>query len=336
MGSILFFALLAGTAPLIAAVIPFIIFKNGINQRPFNILLGLSAGLLFSIATLELIPEAMSMAQTAPDRSPTGPKTIEARHLLQIYSHRYLSVSEQPLTPTVDNGEHEDHGGHEGPEEHEEHEENNIRTAMIGVGAGFMFLILVEEVMSLSGMGHSHGAHTGKDESDDEEDQRAGHSHAKPPGLRSSLSAVAFVGLAFHSLIDGMIIAGAFTASPEVGSRVALAILLHKFPDGFVMSSIVASQQSTFQTVHPFTYIVLIAGMTPLGAVIGVWLMGSFSTLAVAFILGFGAGTFLFITAGGILPELLQAKGTDKMISLACILAGYLGFLFIDTSLHAH
>lgn len=77
--------------------------------------------------------------------------------------------------------------------------------------------------------------------------QHAGHSHNKQPGLRSSMSAVAFVGLAFHSLVDGMIIAGAFTASPEVGSRVAIAILLHKFPDGFVMSSIVASQQSKFQ-----------------------------------------------------------------------------------------
>jgi zinc transporter ZupT len=53
-----------------------------------------------------------------------------------------------------------------------------------------------------------------------------------------------FVGLAFHSLVDGIIIAGAFTASPETGSRVALAILLHKFPDGFVMSSIVASQHA--------------------------------------------------------------------------------------------
>lgn len=52
--------------------------------------------------------------------------------------------------------------------------------------------------------------------------------------------------------MDGIIIAGAFTASPETGSRVAIAILLHKFPDGFVMSSIVASQHAKNPVHLPF------------------------------------------------------------------------------------
>jgi zinc transporter ZupT len=312
MSSVLFYALLAGTAPIIAAVIPYYIFKNGINPRSFQILLGLSAGLLFSIATLELVPEAISMAQiTIEDATTTG--------------HEERSTLDASGSPA-----HVDH------HHDEEKEGRNIRIAMIGIGAGFMFLMIVEELMTLAGIGHSHGSHGGKDESDDEEDQHAGHSHNKQPGIRSSMSAVAFVGLAFHSLIDGMIIAGAFTASPEVGSRVALAILLHKFPDGFVMSSIVTSQQSTFQNIHPFTFILLIAGMTPLGAMLGVWLMGSFTPVAVGFILGFGAGSFFFITTLGILPELLHARGTDKALSFGCIILGYLGFLLIDTSLHAH
>jgi len=263
-------------------------------------------------------------------------KSSDRRQLLQIFNNRYNKQTEDVGIPQHDI---EPVPPHEDYHHDEENESKNIRTAMLGIGAGFMFLILVEEVMSMAGLAHSHSHGPtnvgGKDESDEEEEEGHTHSH-KPPTLRSSLSAVAFVGLAFHSLVDGMIIAGAFTASPEVGSRVALAILLHKFPDGFVMSSIVASQQIKIWNVHPFTYILLIAAMTPLGAVIGAWLMGSFTTVAVGFILGFGAGTFLFITTVGILPDLLKSKGSDKIISIACIVAGYLGFLLIDSSLHAH
>jgi len=193
-----------------------------------------------------------------------------------------------------------------------------------------MFLILLEQVMSGGGHSHSHSHSFGKDHEEEDDDEN------KVPGLSSSLSMVAFVGLAFHSLVDGMIIAGAFTASPETGSRVAIAILLHKFPDGFVMSSIVASQHAKNPNMHRYMYIAAIALMTPIGAFIGSVVLGGIPPVAVAFVLGFGAGTFLYITATGIVPELIQTKGPDKAISIASIIAGYLGFLIIDTSLHAH
>jgi len=49
------------------------------------------------------------------------------------------------------------------------------------------------------------------------------------------------VGLALHSLFDGLVITGAFEASNEIGARVAIALILHKFPDGFVLSSLLAT-----------------------------------------------------------------------------------------------
>lgn len=77
-----------------------------------------------------------------------------------------------------------------------------------------------------------------------------------------------FVGLAFHSLVDGIIIAGAFTASPETGSRVAIAILLHKFPDGFVMSSIVASQHAKNPVLLSFPPLLFSSLPSPTGQVL--------------------------------------------------------------------
>jgi hypothetical protein len=39
-------------------------------------------------------------------------------------------------------------------------------------------------------------------------------------------------------------ISGAFSASSEVGMRVGIAIVLHKFPDGFVLSSLLQTGKS--------------------------------------------------------------------------------------------
>lgn len=169
MGSLLVFSLLAGTAPLVASIIPFMIFKNGINPRSFQILLGLSAGLLFSIATLELIPEAVTMAQITVEDSITQKGSMDKRSLLAtLYSSKYTQAE---LTPAALDGEEtESDSIHIDHHHDEEKEDSSVRTAMMGIGAGFMFLILVEEVMSLYGLAHSHSHGGSKDESDDEEE----------------------------------------------------------------------------------------------------------------------------------------------------------------------
>jgi zinc transporter ZupT len=48
--------------------------------------------------------------------------------------------------------------------------------------------------------------------------------------------------------------------------------------------------------------------MTPLGGLLGSTVMKDMQPSTLAFLLGLGAGTFLFMTASGIVPELLQEK----------------------------
>lgn len=63
------YALLAGSAPLIAAAIPYFLFQQRrgahYSYRTTQIMLGISAGLLFAIATVDLIPEAISMSEVS-------------------------------------------------------------------------------------------------------------------------------------------------------------------------------------------------------------------------------------------------------------------------------
>lgn len=81
--------------------------------------------------------------------------------------------------------------------------------------------------------------------------------------------------------------------------------------------------------------------MTPTGALIGYIMMDGMSPLLLGFVLGFGAGTFLFITATGIIPELLgkEKDGVPSFVrkySMIAMVASYLGFLFFDSLFHAH
>ena len=108
-------------------------------------------------------------------------------------------------------------------------DEARTKLAMVGIGAGFFGLLLLANSF---GAGHSHS-----------------HSHLPQPSVAgggggskdaaSAFGPVAFVALGVHSFVDGAIISSAFSASQNVGMAVGLAIVLHKLPDGFVLSTFV-------------------------------------------------------------------------------------------------
>src|SRR3978361_2355294 len=129
MSPLVWFSLLAGTAPLIAATIPFYLFKNGINPRTFQMLLGLSAGLLFAIATLELIPEAFEMVELAKSQNPM--QSRDTRHLLSHFSHKLMSADDASNSPDINDNILDDATG----ETHGHDEGDKSKTAMLGLGA---------------------------------------------------------------------------------------------------------------------------------------------------------------------------------------------------------
>jgi zinc transporter ZupT len=75
--------------------------------------------------------------------------------------------------------------------------------------------------------------------------------------------------------------------------------------------------------------------MTPVGAVIGAMALGRIPQYVLPFILGAGAGTFLFISATAILPEVMHMKPT-KFEDIAWTLGGYVGFIWMESLFGAH
>uniref|UniRef100_A0A7S4HI00 Uncharacterized protein n=1 Tax=Vannella robusta TaxID=1487602 RepID=A0A7S4HI00_9EUKA len=308
------YVLLAAVSPMFAASIPLIISKTR-KELPNWVafaLLGLSSGMLFAVATLDLIPEGI---QVASDQA-----KLE-------WSSEYLDTLSE-----------DDHAHERSPEE------TSVKLATMGIFFGFILMMIVEQTMSYFGAGHSHqqSGEANPNHSHDKDDTK--HSHGSNQILSSSFSLAALAGLGVHSFVDGVMIGGAFSASASVGARVGIAIVLHKFPDGFMLSSIIQTMKMPTAPARRGKYFFenlgffILAGiclMTPIGAILSFTVLEGMPDTMLGFVLCLGSGTFLFITCSGIIPELLH-QGSNRMLTVGTFVSGYFLFLITDTLFHAH
>jgi ZIP family zinc transporter len=172
----------------------------------------------------------------------------------------------------------------------------------IAVLAGFFILTMIERFMLSKGITHGHDADGVK---------------IKPFGT------LGISALVVHGFMDGFVIPISLSASIPLGLIVTIAMVIHQIPDSFAaMSMSLAAGYTKKQTVK---YVCITALDTPLGILIGVCaLLGSnavgFESTIVLLSLGFSAGTFLFVSAADLIPELQHSS--KSMSVLLFILLG--------------
>lgn len=192
--------------------------------------------------------------------------------------------------------------------------ELNIGPLLILIGFTGMFIL--ENFFAV----HAHG-----DEGDDHE-----HEHTllgktfEENTLQTHSVWVAFLGLLIHTFFDGAAIAARLLASPAGGILVFIAVLSHKIPEGFSMSSIF--QAGGEKRMKSFLSAVGLGGSTMVGA-LAVYLTGKaeFSLL----FLGLAAGSFTYITTSELVPFI---SGTKDKKGLWFFLLG-IGLFYITSLL---
>lgn len=115
--------------------------------------------------------------------------------------------------------------------------------------------------------------------------------------LRRSAMLVA-LGMVLHDVPEGFALANAYVASHALGVLVALAIALHNLPEQFV---IVLPAVSSGRTGALFGAAVVAALAEPLGAILGLFVVGLAATLNAPF-LAFAAGAMLFVSIHELAP----------------------------------
>ena len=185
------------------------------------------------------------------------------------------------------------------------------------VVVGFLFLFTLERFVlvhvcaepgpSAEALLHPHGS--------------PGHEHAH--GATGcdvhTLGLAAFVGLSLHTLVDGFAL-GAASTDRALGFLVFLAILAHKIPSSFSLSSILRAEG--YGRRRALAMNAVFALMVPVGAVLYVAIRSFVHTPAfTAIALAASSGTFLHLALSDILPDLHRRGGSKAKLSGA-LLAG--------------
>jgi zinc and cadmium transporter len=139
----------------------------------------------------------------------------------------------------------------------------------------------------------------------------------------------AFVGLTIHGIIEGFALASSQMVA-NLGPLVLIAILSHKAPAGIALTSILKMSGKKSTQILGFVLGVALSG--PLGIWLAYWILKSeHYTNTAGILLSVSAGTFLYIGACDLLPELHRTDGEKlkRLVSfcfgiLISVLSGYL------------
>lgn len=134
-----------------------------------------------------------------------------------------------------------------------------------------------------------------------------------------TIGVAAFVGLSVHGVIEGLALASSLLV-PQLGPLVLLAILAHTAPQGFALTSLLIMAGKNLRQVLLFLIGVALSG--PIGMVSGVFLLRANQPSETAgILLSISAGTFVYIGACDLLPE-LHRKTEDKIKRLVAFFIG--------------
>jgi zinc and cadmium transporter len=175
-----------------------------------------------------------------------------------------------------------------------------------GVALGFFLLLLEERYLLVSEEAH-HGGHF--------------HIHDNKTALDPRHGPVGLSALTIHGFMDGFVIPVSFSAGPQIGTIVTLAVVIHQIPDSFAALSLALGTTQSRRTAA--WYVLLTALDTPIGIALGVLLVG-LGRFMIPLGLGISAGTFIYVSASDLVPE-LQHKTRSPLVVLSMVL----GFLVV-------
>lgn len=168
----------------------------------------------------------------------------------------------------------------------------------LGAAAGFFALLLLERLLlARSGLGPVHF----------ENGRRI-----QPFGT------LAVSALAIHGFLDGFVIPLGFAVSASVGTVIAFAVVLHQIPDSFAAVAVGLAANADRRQIR--AYVLVTAIDTPIGILVGAIFAGAATNL-IAVGLAFSAGTFIFVSAADLIPE-LQHRSRSALV-VASILLGF-------------
>jgi len=146
--------------------------------------------------------------------------------------------------------------------------------------------------------------------------------------------AVGYLGLAglgIHTFFDGVTIASGFLISKPLGFILFGAVLLHKLPEGFAMSSLILASGGSRRAA------LFASALLGLATITGVILTSTFSGV-VGQALALSAGVTIYVAASDLIPEVNKERGWGVALAVfGGLLLYYVAELALEAAgIHAH
>lgn len=139
----------------------------------------------------------------------------------------------------------------------------------------------------------------------------------------------AFLGLSVHAFFDGLSISAGLQYNFYLGLLIFIAILLHKFPEGLTIASIMLAARHQRRTAFLASLAIGIATML---GIIMVFFLASVDDRLVGIAFAFSAGAATYVGASDLIPEINRS---GNRITPLIVFAGMLLFYVSSAALHA-
>lgn len=170
------------------------------------------------------------------------------------------------------------------PEAHEFLEPESLYLAVLG---SFILFFLIEKVL--------HWQHCHQDDCE-----------------VHSFGYMSLIGDGLHNFIDGLVIAGAYLTSIELGLVTTVAVIFHEFPQELSDFGVLLHAGFTAKKALLFNF--LSALMAIIGALFGFYVINGNHELSM-YLLPVAAGGFLYISASDLLPEIRKEKNSGRLLA---------------------
>lgn len=308
--AMLFGSYIAGSLPL----------TTKLSENKIRLFNALGAGLLIGTSLMVVIPEGVETIYNS--RSTSIATTSQSKNWSSIDSQDEKEVFHRLSKRSPNDHDHETTLGGE---------HTAIGLALI---IGFALMFIIDQVSSLhfetpsSSSEYTELGTVGGGNLDREEDHIEEGQHIHRVGKQPSMTPT--VGLIVHAAADGIAL-GASATHPQLSMVVFLAIMLHKAPSSFALTSVLLATGLSRTTIRK--HLLLFSLAAPVGALLTFFALyffssGTTSTASLEYwtgvLLVFSGGTFLYVAMHALQEVSHSSDHSEKTdrIQLLVILTG--------------
>jgi zinc and cadmium transporter len=159
-----------------------------------------------------------------------------------------------------------------------------------------------------------------------------GHEHGHDAHEAGKAGWMILVGDGLHNFTDGILIAAAFLANPNLGVITGLAIIMHEIPQE--IGDFIVLLNAGFTRARAYAYNLICSLMAVVGGLLGYFTLGHAGN-AIPYVLVLASSGFIYIAVSDLMPQMQRRATIRETIPQILLVSLGVGIVLFLTS-HSH